>query len=427
MFCYQCEQTAGGTGCTKVGVCGKNEDIASLQDALIYALKGISAYAYHARELGAVDEEVDAFLAEALFSTLTNVNFDLENHIELLLKAGEINLKVMGLLDKANVDRFGVPEPTKVSVGTKAGPGIVVTGHDFLDLYELLKQTEGTGINVYTHGEMLPALAYPELKKFKHLAGNYGGAWQNQKKEFDSFSGAILGTTNCVLIPKESYRDRMFTCGIARLPGVQHIKDRNFKPLIETALSLPPLPENIVGSTMTGFHHQPVLELAEKLIDLIKAGKIRHFFLVGGCDGARPGRNYYTEFVEKLPKDTVVLTLACGKFRFNHLDLGEIDGIPRLLDMGQCNNAYSAIQVAVALATAFDCGVNDLPLSLNISWFEQKAVAILFTLLHLGIKNIRLGPTLPAFITPNVLKFLQDKYNIQLITTAEEDIKAMLG
>ena len=274
---------------------------------------------------------------------------------------------------------------------------------------------------------MLPALAYPELKKFKHLAGNYGGAWQNQKKEFDSFSGAILGTTNCVLIPKESYRDRMFTCGIARLPGVQHIKDRNFKPLIETALSLPPLPENIVGSTMTGFHHQPVLELAEKLIDLIKAGKIRHFFLVGGCDGARPGRNYYTEFVEKLPKDTVVLTLACGKFRFNHLDLGEIDGIPRLLDMGQCNNAYSAIQVAVALATAFDCGVNDLPLSLNISWFEQKAVAILFTLLHLGIKNIRLGPTLPAFITPNVLKFLQDKYNIQLITTAEEDIKAMLG
>ena len=233
---------------------------------------------------------------------MTNVNFDLENHIELLLKAGEINLKVMELLDKANVDRFGVPEPTEVSVGTKAGHGIVVTGHDFLDLYELLKQTEGTGINVYTHGEMLPALAYPELKKFKHLAGNYGGAWQNQKKEFDSFSGAILGTTNCVLIPKESYRDRMFTCGIARLPGVQHIKDRNFKPLIETALSLPPLPENIVGSTMTGFHHQPVLELAEKLIDLIKAGKIRHFFLVGGCDGARPGRNYYTEFVEKLPK-----------------------------------------------------------------------------------------------------------------------------
>lgn len=427
MFCYQCEQTAGGTGCTKVGVCGKNEDIASLQDLLVIALKGIAAYAYHARELGASDEQVDAFLAEGLFATLTNVNFNLESQIGLLLKAGEMNLRVMELLDRAHVERFGAPEPTKVLVGTKAGHGILVTGHDLLDLYELLRQTEGKGINVYTHGEMLPAHSYPEFKKFPHLVGNYGTAWQNQRQEFDAFDGAILGTTNCVLLPKDSYRDRMFTCGVADLPGVVHIKDRNFALLIEKALTLPPLPENLGPTTMTGFHHQAVLGLAEHIIAAIKAGKIRHFFLVGGCDGAKSGRNYYTEFVEKLPKDCVVLTLGCGKYRFNYLDLGEIDDIPRLIDMGQCNNAYSAIQVAVALAQAFDCGVNDLPLSLVLSWFEQKAVAILLTLLYLGIKNIRLGPTLPAFVTPNVLKVLQENYNIQPITTPEADIKAILG
>ncbi|NLW06390.1 MAG: hydroxylamine reductase [Clostridia bacterium] len=427
MFCYQCEQTVNGTGCTKAGVCGKNEDLASLQDTLTIALRGIAAYAYHARELGATDEKVDAFLAEGLFSTLTNVNFNLESHIAMLLKAGEINLRAMELLNKAHVERFGVPEPTKVQVGTKAGPGIVVTGHDLLDLYELLRQTEGKGINVYTHGEMLPAHAYPELKKFPHLVGNYGTAWQNQRREFEEFSGAILGTTNCVLIPKESYKDRMFTCGIADLPGVTHIKDRDFTPVIEKALAQPPLPENLGPSTMTGFHHNPVLALADKIIAAVKAGKIRHFFLVGGCDGSRPSRNYYTEFVQKLPEDCVVLTLGCGKYRFNYLDLGEIDGIPRLLDMGQCNDAYSAIQVAVALAEAFDCGVNDLPLSLVLSWFEQKAVAILLTLLHLGIKNIRIGPSLPAFITPNVLKVLQENYNLQPITTPEEDIKAILG
>ncbi|MDK2882833.1 MAG: hydroxylamine reductase [Bacillota bacterium] len=427
MFCYQCEQTAGGTGCTKVGVCGKNEDIASLQDTLVFALKGIAAYAYHARELGAHDEEVDAFFSEGLFATLTNVNFNLESHIELLLKAGKMNLRVMELLDKAHVERFGVPQPTKVQVGTKAGPGILVTGHDLLDLYELLKQTQGTGINVYTHGEMLPAHGYPELRKFPHLVGNYGTAWQNQRQEFEEFSGAILATTNCVLIPKDSYKDRMFTSGVANLPGVPHIKDRNFQPLIEKALTLPPLPENPGPTTMTGFHHQAVLALADKIIEAVKAGKIRHFFLVGGCDGAKPGRNYYTEFVEKVPKDCVVLTLGCGKYRFNYLDLGEIDGIPRLLDMGQCNNAYSAIQVATALAKAFGCSVNELPLSLVLSWFEQKAVAILLTLLHLGIKNIRLGPSLPAFLTPNVLKVLQENYNIQPITTPEADIKAILG
>ncbi len=427
MFCYQCEQTAGGTGCTKSGVCGKNEDVAGLQDTLLITLKGIAAYAYHARELGAVDEQVDAFFAEGLFATLTNVNFNLESLVGLLLKAGEMNLRVMELLDKAHVDRFGAPVPTKVQVGTKAGPGIVVTGHDLLDLYELLKQTEGKGINVYTHGEMLPALAYPELKKFPHLVGNYGTAWQNQRKEFEEFSGAILGTTNCVLIPKESYKDRMFTCGVADLPGVPHIKDRNFAPVIEKALALPPLPDNRVATTVTGFHHQAVLALADKVVAAVKAGKIRHFFLVGGCDGTKSARSYYTEFVQKVPKDCVILTLGCGKYRFNYLDLGEIDGIPRLLDMGQCNNAYSAIQVAVALADAFNCGVNDLPLSLVLSWFEQKAVAILLTLLHLGIKNIRIGPSLPAFITPNVLKVLQDNYNLRPITTPEEDIKAILG
>ncbi len=427
MFCYQCEQTAGGTGCTRTGVCGKNEDVAGLQDTLLIALKGIAAYAYHARELGAVDEQVDAFFAEGLFSTLTNVNFNLESLVGLLLKAGEMNLRVMELLDKAHVDRFGAPEPTKVQVGTKAGPGIVVTGHDLLDLYELLKQTEGKGINVYTHGEMLPALAYPELKKFPHLVGNYGTAWQNQRREFEEFSGAILGTTNCVLIPKDTYRDRMFTCGVADLPGVTHIKDRNFAPVIEKALALPPLPDNQVATTMTGFHHQAVLALADKVVAAVKAGKIRHFFLVGGCDGFKSARSYYAEFVQKVPKDCVILTLGCGKYRFNYLDLGEIDGIPRLLDMGQCNNAYSAIQVAVALANAFNCGVNDLPLSLVLSWFEQKAVAILLTLLHLGIKNIRIGPSLPAFITPNVLKVLQDDYNLRPITTPEEDIKAILG
>lgn len=427
MFCYQCEQTAGGTGCTKSGACGKNPDIASIQDTLIIALKGVAAYAYHARELGAHDEQVDAFFADALFSTLTNVNFNLDSHIKLLLKAGEINLRAMELLDKANVERFGEMEPTKVQVGTKKGPGILVTGHDFLDLYELLKQSEGKGINVYTHGEMLPALAYHELKKFPHLVGNFGTAWQNQKKEFEEFSGAILGTTNCVLLPRASYRDRMFTCGIADLPDVIHIDNRDFTPVIEKALSLPPLPEDIGPTTMTGFHHQAVLKIADKVIEGVKSGKIRHFFLVGGCDGARSGRSYYTEFVQKLPKDCVILTLGCGKYRFNYMDLGEIDGIPRLLDMGQCNNAYSAIQVAVALAEAFKCGVNDLPLSMVLSWFEQKAVSILLTLLHLGIKNIRLGPTLPAFLTPNVLKVLQDNYNIQPITTPEEDIKAILG
>ncbi len=426
MFCYQCEQTAGGTGCTKIGVCGKDEDIQSLQDTLMFGLKGIGAYAYHARELGQRDEQVDAFMHEALFATLTNVDFDLNRHLELVLKAGEMNLRAMEMLDKANTSTFGNPKPATVARGTKAGPGIVVTGHDLLDLYELLKQTEGKSINVYTHGEMLPAHGYPELRKFKHLVGNYGTAWQNQKKEFDDFSGAILVTTNCVMIPKGSYKDRMFTCGIAGVAGVKHIKNRDFSEVIEKALSQPELPENPQGTLSTGFHYKAVLALANKIVEAVKNGKIRHFFFIGGCDGAKPGRNYYTEFAEKVPKDCIILTAACGKYRLNDKDYGDIDGIPRLIDTGQCNDCYGAIKIATALADAFGCGVNDLPLSLVVSWYEQKAVAILLTLLHLRIKNIKLGPSLPAFVSPNVLRILVEKYNISPIGDVDEDLASML-
>ncbi len=426
MFCNQCEQAAGGIGCTKVGICGKDEDIQSLQDTLMYGLKGIAAYAYHARELGQKDEEVDAFMHEAMFSTLTNVNFDLNSHLGLVLKAGEMNLRVMEMLDKAHTSRFGNPTPATVPSGTKAGPGIVVTGHDLLDLYELLKQTEGKGINVYTHGEMLPAHGYPELRKFKHLVGNYGTAWQNQKKEFDQFSGAILVNTNCIMIPKDSYKNRLFTCGIVSVTGVKHIQGRDFSEVIEKALSQPPLPENPQGTLSTGFHYTAVLGLADKIVEAVKAGKIRHFFFIGGCDGAKPGRNYFTELAEKVPDDCVILTAACGKYRLNAHDYGDIDGIPRLIDTGQCNDCYSVIKIAVALAEAFDCSVNELPLSLVVSWYEQKAVAILLTLLHLGIKNIRLGPSLPAFISPNVLNVLVEKYNIMPVGNVDEDLAEML-
>lgn len=428
MFCYQCEQTVNGKGCTIKGVCGKNEDIQSLQDTLLFGLKGIAAYAYHARELGKIDPEIDGFMHEALFKTVTNVSFDLNDYLSTVLKCGEMNFKIMELLDKANTERFGNPEPTEVNTGTKAGPGILITGHDLLDLHELLKQTEGTGIDVYTHSEMLPAHGYPKLKKFKHLAGNYGGAWQEQKKEFNEFSGAILANTNCVLIPPENtYLDRLFTCSITGITGAIHIKNRDFTSLIEKAKSLPHLKETPGKTIVTGFHHTAILGLADKIVEAVKAGKIKHFFLIGGCDGAKPGRNYYTEFAKKVPKDCVILTLACGKYRFNKLDFGDIDGIPRLLDIGQCNNAYSAIQVVLALSKAFNVEVNKFPLSIVLSWFEQKAVAILLTLLYLGIKGIRIGPSLPAFITPNVLKVLQDKFDLKLISTPEEDLKAILG
>lgn len=427
MFCYQCEQTAGGTGCTKIGVCGKNEDIQSLQDILLYGLKGIAAYAYHARELGAKDEDVDAFMHEALFKTITNVSFDLNQYLDLVLKCGQINIKVMELLDKAHTQRFGNPTPIEVDTGTKKGPGILITGHDLLDLHEVLKQTEGTGVNVYTHSEMLPAHGYPELRKFKHLAGNYGGAWQEQKKEFKEFPGAILATTNCVLMPPENtYLDRLFTIGITGVPGANHLKSRDFTKLIEKAKSLPVFQEKPGKKIMTGFHHTAVLGLADKVVEAVKSGKIKHFFLIGGCDGAKPGRNYYTEFAENVPKDCIILTLACGKYRFNKLDFGNIEDIPRLLDIGQCNNAYSAIQIAKALAGAFKTDVNGLPLTLVLSWFEQKAVAILLSLLYLNIKGMYIGPTPPAFISKNIFKVLQDKFDLRLIGEPKNDIETIL-
>ncbi len=427
MFCYQCEQTAGGSACTTAGVCGKNEDIQSLQDILVFGLKGMAAYAYHANQLGVKNDEVNAFVHEALFATLTNVDFDLNRHLELVLKCGEMNLKVMEMLNDAHVARFGNPAPATVPSGTQTGPGILVTGHDLLDLHELLVQTEGKGINIYTHGEMLPAHSYPELSKFKHLVGNYGTAWQNQRTEFDEFNGAILITTNCIMLPKDSYKDRMFTCGIAGCEGVTHLKGRDFSAVIEKALAQGSLEDKQAGTLSTGFHWTVVLSLADKVVAAVKAGKIKHFFFVGGCDGAKPGRNYFSEFAEKVPDDCVILTAACGKYRLNAADYGDIDGIPRLLDLGQCNDCFGAIKIATALAGAFECGVNDLPLSLVVSWYEQKAVAILLTLLHLGVKNIKLGPSLPAFVSPNVLNVLVEKYGIGPIGDVDTDMAAMLG
>ncbi|MCE5199504.1 MAG: hydroxylamine reductase [Armatimonadota bacterium] len=548
MFCYQCEQTAMGTGCTVRGVCGKDATTATLQDLLLYATKGISMYAHRARQLGALDHDVDLFTVEALFTTVTNVDFDPErlqgwlvkaaqikdrakelyedacagagktpealggpaawtpaadidglvaqgaeigilsrksalgdditglqelityglkgtaayaDHAQILgkeddalyagfhegldlltkanpsadelvgasLKVGELNLKVMGLLDAANTDAYGHPEPTAVRIEPVKGKAILVSGHDLKDLEELLKQTEGKGINIYTHGEMLPAHGYPKLKAYKHLVGNYGGAWQDQVKEFDIFPGAILMTTNCIQKPRESYKARIFTTGLVAMPGVEHIgEDKDFSHVIEAALAAPGFTEDGLDKTiMVGFGRNAVLGVAEPVINAIKSGAIKHFFLIGGCDGAKPGRNYYTEFAQMTPKDTVILTLACGKYRFNKLDFGDIGGIPRLLDIGQCNDAYSAIQIAVALADAFGVGVNDLPLSMILSWYEQKAVAILLTLLFLGIKNIKLGPTFPAFVTPPVLNVLVENFNISPVTTPEEDLKAILG
>lgn len=547
MFCYQCEQTAKGTGCTVRGVCGKDAETAVLQDLLVHATKGISMYAHRARELGVVDREIDIFTVEALFSTVTNVNFDPErlqcsllkaaelrdkakrlyeeacekagrspdtlagpaawapagdleglirqgeevgitkrkealgddvtglqelltyglkgtaayaDHAQILgkeddkvyaffhealdflakddptadelvamaLECGEVNLRVMELLDAANTGAYGHPVPTPVRIEPVKGKAIVVSGHDLKDLEELLKQTEGTGINVYTHGEMLPAHGYPGLKKYKHLVGNYGGAWQDQQKEFDAFPGAILMTTNCVQKPKDSYNSRIFTCGLVAWPGVAHISDRNFKPVIDAALAAEGFTEDGPDKTiLVGFARDAVLGVADKVVEAVNAGALRHFFLIGGCDGAKPGRNYYTEFAQAVPQDCAILTLACGKYRFNKLDFGDIGGIPRLLDCGQCNDAYSAIQIAVALAKAFGTDVNGLPLSLIISWYEQKAVCILLTLLHLGIKNMRLGPSLPAFVTPAVLNVLVEKFNLTPISTPQEDLKAILG
>lgn len=547
MFCYQCEQTAKGTGCTIQGVCGKDETTAILQDLLIYATKGIASYAKRAFELGKTDREVNVFALEALFSTITNVDFDpvrlqallikaaairdtakklyevacqqkgktpenlagptlwipandiaglvnqgrefsiqkrhekfgddlaglmdlilfglkgaaaYADHTQILskeneeiyrrfhetldfltkdtfsadelvamaLKTGELNLKVMELLDTANTGAYGNPVPTKVRITPVKGKAIAVSGHDLKDLEELLKQTQGKGINIYTHGEMLPAHGYPKLKAYQHLVGNYGSAWQNQQKEFPEFPGAILMTTNCIQRPFDSFKNRIFTTGLVAWPGVKHVTQPDFTPVIEAALNAKGFDEDELEKYITvGFGHNTVLSIADKIVGGVKAGKIKHFFLIGGCDGAKPGRNYYTDFAQAVPKDSVILTLACGKYRFNKLDFGDIDGIPRLLDIGQCNDSYSAIQIAQALSQAFGVGINDLPLSLILSWYEQKAVAVLLTLLYLGLKNIRIGPSLPAFLTPAVLKVLVDKFNLKLITTPEQDLEAILG
>ncbi|MFC1874545.1 hydroxylamine reductase [Chloroflexota bacterium] len=517
MFCFQCEQTAGGSGCTRVGVCGKKPEVASKHDELVCALIGLARAAEGKRPR----TEADELMMQGLFATLTNVNFDpnridelkqqveaektklggaedfdpdtlfhgdadivslrstllfglrgmsayawhahilskdnaevtawlykgmraigedhsVDEWLSLIMEFGQINLKCMALLDEANTAAFGHPVPTRVSMKVGKGPFIVVTGHDLLDLKHLLEQTEGKGINIYTHGEMLPAHGYPGLKKYPHLKGNYGTAWQNQQKEFADLPAPILYTTNCLMPPKESYTSNIFTTAVVGYPGLKHIPEKDgkkdFTPIIEMALELGGWSEDkqftgINGGIglMTGFARKTVMGVAEKLIEAVKSGNIKHFFLVGGCDGARTGRNYYTEFVKQTPADTVVLTLACGKYRFNDLNIGEIGDLPRLLDMGQCNDAYSAIQVAVALADAFICEVNELPLSMVLSWYEQKAVGILLTLLSIGVKNIYLGPSLPAFISPTVLDVLVEKFALKPISTPEADMKAMLG
>jgi hydroxylamine reductase len=404
-----------------------DSDILALRELLIYGIKGVAAYADHAAILGQEDDAVYAFIHKAMAATLKD-DLSVDDLIGLVLECGEINLKTMGLLDAGNTGTYGHPVPTPVPLGAKAGKAILVSGHDLKDLEIILKQSEGKGIYVYTHGEMLPCHAYPELKKYAHFYGHYGTAWQNQAKEFAAFPGAILMTTNCIQKPKDSYKDRIFTTGLVGWPGVEHIAEKDFAPVIKKALELPGFSKDQNGKqVMVGFGHNAVMGVADKVIDAVKNKAIRHFFLVGGCDGAKPGRDYYTKFVEQVPEDCMVLTLACGKFRFFDKDLGDIGGIPRLLDVGQCNDAYSAIQIATALAGAFECGVNDLPLSMILSWYEQKACAILLTLLYLGVKDIRLGPSLPAFITPNVLNVLVEKFNIMPIQTPEEDLKAILG
>ncbi|MBU7587322.1 MAG: hydroxylamine reductase [Nostoc sp. TH1S01] len=405
----------------------KNVDIFSLKLTVLYGLKGVAAYAFHALELNQHDEDLYRFFHEVL-AHLDDQDKSLSEWLDLALKVGQMNLKAMELLDAGNTETFGHPTPTVVSLGHTAGKAILVSGHDFLALKAILEQTAGTGIKVYTHGELLPAHGYPKLKQtYPHLYGHYGTAWQNQTHEFDHFPGAIAMTTNCLMPPHESYKDKVFTLGPVGYPGLLNISIRDVAPIIQKALELPGFAdESDKGTVTTGFARNAVLSVADTVIEGVKQGQIRHFFLVGGCDGAKPGRNYYSELVEKMPSDCIVLTLGCGKFRFFDKNLGEIGGIPRLLDLGQCNDAYSAIKIAVALADAFGVSVNQLPLSLVLSWYEQKAIAVLLTLLHLGIQNIRIGPTLPAFFTPNVVKLLSETYNLKLITTPEQDLAACL-
>lgn len=409
-----------------------DEDIRSLKSLILFGVRGMAAYAYHAAVLGHTDAGINAFIYKAL--SYVGEGWDMAGLLPVVMEVGEVNLRCMEMLDRANTETFGHPVPTAVSLTVEKGPFIVITGHDLPDLKRLLEQTEGKGVNVYTHGEMLPAHAYPELKKFSHLKGNFGTAWQNQQKEFSDLPAPILYTTNCLMPPKAGYSDRIFTTEAVAWPGAAHISDGDFTPVIEKALELGGYAEDMHftgmnggNSVTTGFARNAVLSVADKVIEAVKSGAIRHFFLVAGCDGARPSRSYYTDFVKQTPEDSVILTLACGKYRFNDLNLGAIGGLPRLMDIGQCNDAYSAIQIAVALANAFGCGVNDLPLSMVLSWYEQKAVCILLTLLHLGIKNILLGPSLPAFISPNVLNYLVENYNIAPISTPEEDIRKLLN
>ena len=410
-----------------------DEDIRSLKSLILFGLRGMAAYAFHAMVLGYSDEEVNAFFYEGLCAV--GEEWTMEQLLPVVLKVGEINLKCMALLDRANTETYGSPEPVTVPLTVEKGPFIVISGHDLKDLQLLLEQTEGKGINIYTNGEMLPAHAYPKLKAYPHLKGNLGTAWHNQQKEFADIPAPVLFTTNCLMPPKSSYADRVFTTEVVSYPGVTHIgEDKDFTPVIEKALELGGYQEDreftgINGGTSvtTGFAHNTVLSVADTIIEAVKAGALKHIFLVGGCDGARRGRSYYTEFVKQTPADTAVLTLACGKYRFNDLDLGTVGGLPRIMDMGQCNDAYSAIKAAAALADAFGCGINDLPLTLVLSWYEQKAVCILLTLLHLGIRNIYLGPTLPAFVSPGVLKFLVENYGIRPVTTPEKDLAEILN
>ncbi|ASJ55510.1 hydroxylamine reductase [Brevibacillus formosus] len=428
MFCYQCEQTPSG-GCKVIGVCGKNEDLASIQDTIIFALKGIAAYATHARQLGYIDPEVDGITQEALYFTLTNVNFNLDEHLQMAMKVGKAAIKVMELLDRAHTDHFGVPQPITVSQNKIEGKCIVVTGHNLFALEELLKQTEGKGINVYTHSEMLPAHGYPALKKYPHLKGNIGKAWYDQRQLFEKFPGAILATTNCVMPIRGSYADRFFSYDITGLENVTKIVDNDFAPLIEKALSLPEVSIESDLTLTTGYHHNTVLGIAPEIIQAVKEGKIKRFFVIAGCDAPGKGGEYYRELATSLPPETVILTTSCGKFRFNDVDFGIVPGtdIPRYIDLGQCNNSVSTITIAAALADAFECEVNELPVSIVLSWFEQKAVAILLGLFSLGIQDIRIGPKLPEFIQPGVLQVLQDLFHIQLIGDAQEDMKQMLG
>ncbi|MCX8083257.1 MAG: hydroxylamine reductase [bacterium] len=428
MFCYQCSQTRDGKGCINYGVCGKNPTVARLQDNLIFGLKGISAYLYHAGELGYKDSNLEKFLVECLYSTLTNVNFDADRFIKLALDTGRINVETMRLLKKAHIETYGEPEPVNVSTGTKKGKGIIVTGHSLKVLEEVLKQAQKEGINVYTHSELLPAHGYPGIRKYENLAGNLGKAWYDQRSLFSEIPAVIVGSSNCLLIPKDDYKDRFFTTGITGLPGVKHISGYDFSEVIEMAKTLPELSEK-EGETVltTGFSLSSILSAKDKIKHLVEKGKIRRFFVVGGCDSPSSKNEYFRKLVEILPEDTVVITLACGKFRFNELDLGKIEGIPRLIDIGQCNDTIVGIDIITSLAELFGVkDINDLPVSYFLIWMEQKAVAILWSLLYLGIKGIRIGPIIPAWVNEDILKVLKDNFDIRVIKEPEDDLKEVL-